>query len=1309
MKTLRIATMIVLSLSLKQDFATAQPSLMRIWSESLPDAWLQFEDLVPINERQAKVQIEGLWGVVDRKGRIIIPTIYGKLSLFSTGRFGFPTCFKVSNDGRKFGLVDSNGGLITPIAFNQFEVIDAGRVRACTSEGVCQEFLSTGEEVTPPVLRKYRCRVRKNAGLTPASLDGLLYGLANDNGGWVIAPRFTNIYNDDYPIWIVDGEKGGYKAVLPQKLDWESPNFKWIRCTWGGFAGTMGDGVWHEYDLVGNEIGMTETEFSYDYYFNNSKPFVFVEKGLQGLSAWSGEVLLPPIFTKISRHIIGSDVFHVVEQADGKHGLFHTDKWVLICQYEKILRSPNAPLFFAITGDSTLVVDTLGEVKATLPFPVRTQNNDVFIVDYLGKRYFWTPESGLVKIPINIEKVSSAYDAVILKDFNNKHSLMDLNGREVLSGFDEIKIPYQIENKYPQYYLLRKNMLWGMIDHSFKFGFEPQYTELKPIGYGRFIVKKGLHFGIVNHKNEELLPFEYEEHRVQDGFLALKKDRKWVLLDIKNIQPVTNPDFDEIGAIGMNYFVGKREGLYTVLDKKGQKIGGNGYSMHPQFYEEGGFSMGEEDHRAFYSAAGVRMTEPVYSGFGFDGKNIGYYLKAILPSGSNVYYDEDLREIIRANDLRIRSNGTLAVMVDKAWQFMDKRAKPISDLFFTILVRIPDNGSDNFFAGQDTNGLWHIVDLAGRSIHQFEAEDYEYNGAYVNDPKLYFIQNGKRYQLDVPGFTAKECKFEFNQMGLVVLKGKVGYVNNLGQLIIPCEYDEIVEPGGDRSTECRLLAAKKDGFYSVYDIYSGKKILEGVSGFTRYDWLSRTFYLKNGQTGIIRPESGEIGEAKFYSFEHSIVGNKSFYTFSLRKKGGMGLLDRNLQQVLPPIYSSIKPIYAGSLLLKDSTGQQLLFDGNKLLEINSTLNVVCTFGEKLLVREKEAFWFVTHEGKKIRKVSEGVLEHKTAIGKDEYALHIKSKGQNYFHYTDERPPVGPIQVKRLQKNNNYLVKMDGKWGLYSLAEGFLAKPVFDSIEENQLGYWMKKGKKWGFTTFEGHPLLAPKYDIKPFFDGHYFIVRKDGAFQYLDVFGKPIFNESYDYALAFSAGLAPVCRNGKWGYIDTKGILAIPFQFEYAHPFTNYFRVTWVMNGDSIHLINTLGQSVDDLPRFPKGVDNEQAYDPTLLWPKEKQARSTKVKSYQHCTVFYDSIERKYGFASYNGREILAPVAESYNWFDSWQIAALAWYKQEGKYGFITHDLKVIPAEYDKYEEVDYRNLRLFKGGEKYLLNKDGQLRQITK
>lgn len=92
--------------------------------------------------------------------------------------------------------------------------------------------------------------------------------------------------------------------------------------------------------------------------------------------------------------------------------------------------------------------------------------------------------------------------------------------------------------------------------------------------------------------------------------------------------------------------------------------------------------------------------------------------------------------------------------------------------------------------------------------------------------------------------------------------------------------------------------------------------------------------------------------------------------------------------------------------------------------------------------------------------------------------------------------------------------------------------------------------KYGFSDRENQELLIPaNYDYAYAFSEGLASVRKDGKYGYIDKSGKEIIPFIYDNAYAFSEGLACVRKQEKWGYIDKSGKTVIPIIYDDAGSF----------------------------------------------------------------------------------------------------------------------------------------------------------------
>ncbi|MBI1227128.1 MAG: hypothetical protein GC192_17990 [Bacteroidetes bacterium] len=932
MKTLKIITLLTLVLSPSAVFA--QKSLKLFWRKVLPDIWVKYESLKPINEKHAKVLKEERWGVIDNRGRVIVPVQYKRLDIYPYWTDANPLYYRVSFDGKLFGLLNSKGKLIVPAVYSQLELLENEHIRACNYNGKCREFNSKGKDITPPVLIKYQCQVQQKNGLTSASPDGKLYGLTDEQGNWLLKPQFSSlICSECGSYWVVFDETGGYRVVLPKNPSWKSPVFEGVGCFGDGFSGTFGNDEWKLFDKMGNELSPMPSDYyhpSLEYPFSNASLATFKEKNLKGLISSRGDVVLPPIYGDISTTRLAGSRFYVTRQTDGREGVFHSGKWLLPCKYDRVTYSFTYPLFAAMLGDSTWIVDTLGRTVTILPFKVQNPQSKYF-VDDIGKKYFWSPDYGLSKLPSNVESITSSNPNLVIKSTVGLFSILDARGREILQDFDDIRMSWSSEGA-PYYYLLCKKGLWGMVDHTLQYGFEPQYDELRSISDGNFIAKKRQLYGLIDYKGNQVLEFKYKDSNALADNWNLKKNSAQGLFHSVPLHQAKGFMFDKIHKIKSPFLVKKTEGLYGLYDSRGRLLNNETFSKPPYFFDEGGFSFGEESQLAFYSSNGKRLTAHAFSDIQYvDSYHRGnFFIQAMLANGEYIYLNKAGKEMLRTDELIIRSLGSFISRKGDYWQFIDGNGNQLSNLQLRSILNFSSNdGWGRYYVGQDSLGKWHVVDLSGTSIHQFDAEKIGYIGENYNINHLYFTRNGKRYMLKAPGWIEKELKYDNGEEGLVKLNGKYGFVDYAGKELIPCSYDAIVKPGEIGCESSCLLAAKKGDLFDVFNRYTGERLLHDVYAIRKSESPTFVFYRKNGFLGILNPESGEVREAIYSNLYFQPVHNVIFYVISYQE--GKGLLNTYMEQVLQPEYSSIQPDKNGNLILKNIDGKQWVFDGKTMM------------------------------------------------------------------------------------------------------------------------------------------------------------------------------------------------------------------------------------------------------------------------------------------------------------------------------------------------------------------------------------------
>ncbi len=1074
-----------------------------------------------------------------------------------------PSFYQVSKDYYTFGLLDASWKELLPLKFRKIQILENGQIRGCDAEGNCQQFLPDGTEVTPPVLKKYFCTAHQNNGLTAASIDGTHYGLADDNGNWMVEPEYFGLEPCHGGQWFTSMGNGGRQVILPQYPDWKSPIFEDALCFTDGSFWGLNKGVWQVYGADGKPTGASKLDLSMQ--LGNRSSFdamVITYQNKFGLLSSNGVELLAPEYAKISREVLPTnDYIYLVKAFDGKQGAFYQGQWLVSCKYEGLYISLDYGLLVATLGDSTKLIDLKGQIVENLPFRATEGGmGDKFFVDYRSKKQMWSPSTGVVPLPPDTRFATDEVSVLLTEAMNGTRGLIAENGQQVLSDCDEITV-YRNFGPQSTIQLFRKNNLWGLTEHTRRFGFEPQYTRLEPIKLGNFVAEKDFFFGVVNYKNEQVLPFEFDDFQISQKFLFLKKEGKWAAFEPTGLKPISNFSFDQVETWADEFFLAVKDGLYFLFDPLGKQLNQEGYTENPSPMGKEWYTTRKAGKLALFASNGSNLTSHEFLSFERVYYPISdrFCIKGQLPSGEQVFFDKNGRESFRAFALERLKNGNYAFQrgVD-IWEFRSKKDEPLSDLKLQHFFIIDFAGI--WGAGQDQNGVWQLIDLAGKPINTVIADKLLFFKGKYNSRLSVTDANG-RHLIYLPDFSKEEQFYDFVQAdNTAVLNKKYGYVDMTGRSLIPCEYDYIQT--GD--TWPLLIFAKKNGLYDLYHRYTGKLLVSGVKEFQKVgkSFNSYVTYRTGDNYGMVMPETNKVVEPKYSKLEFWQKDSLAFYIFSLAGQRGVGLLDEDLNELLPPVYSAVHTMDKDFFSVMDFNSKRYVFDGKQRKLWADPYDSAVSYGDKLLVKANGVYSFLEQNGNVIFKVSGDNLYSPYFYDSKYFILNSKD-GTYLLSGANGERLAGPFdKLTRNEDGKTFKASVAGKWGLFDLEKRLLTKPEFDELDEKApIGFLVKKGEKWGILDPTGQVLLPTDCDLPPFVAPAYLIARQKGKFRFYGPTGKLLFKETYDYALAFSIGLAPVCQNGKWGYIDRRGKLAIPYQYDYAHPFEGSERLTWVMQG----------------------------------------------------------------------------------------------------------------------------------------------------
>ncbi len=291
--------------------------------------------------------------------------------------------------------------------------------------------------------------------------------------------------------------------------------------------------------------------------FDQSKRAVVKTKGMYGLINTKDEFILEPIFQSIEYFKYPSGRYKV--KNDNKYAIIDsTGQEILPFQYLEII-----PNYFQI--------DSLKKGVLIL----KNVNGKSSVTDY----------NGAVLIPEkynNIEKFE-------VED-NLSYAVVQMNGKYGLINYlNEIVIP--IENdlikkrRWFDYLIVEKDNFQGLCTKAGKEIISKKYNQIDPCYYNennRFIVKLNDLFGVVDIKDDVIIPIEFEsisnwvEYGPEAHFVL--KDKKQGLIDREG-KVIIPPVYDEITVDNSKLIKVKQNGLFGTVNWKNEIV-------NPIEYEE---------------------------------------------------------------------------------------------------------------------------------------------------------------------------------------------------------------------------------------------------------------------------------------------------------------------------------------------------------------------------------------------------------------------------------------------------------------------------------------------------------------------------------------------------------------------------------------------------------------------------------------------------------------------------------------------------------------------------------------------------
>jgi len=253
------------------------------WAYKIPDAWIKYKALKPINDQVALYYKGEHWGVVQNDGHELVPAIYSNLFVSES----FPEAIAIGdrNDNNKIiGLLSLTGQVIVPPVYATVDRLPNGTIRACGEDYDCQDFSPTGALLKNPILQQYKSNGKEQNGLLCASDDGVRFGLLNAEGKWAIAPEHPPLWPNPNGWWTYYNAWDYSRLLYPNLTTKEKLFLKDVYPLSDGNYWKMAEGTWKQYDKSGRLVapltGFEPIRYAYAYITirnGNKKRFVRLE------------------------------------------------------------------------------------------------------------------------------------------------------------------------------------------------------------------------------------------------------------------------------------------------------------------------------------------------------------------------------------------------------------------------------------------------------------------------------------------------------------------------------------------------------------------------------------------------------------------------------------------------------------------------------------------------------------------------------------------------------------------------------------------------------------------------------------------------------------------------------------------------------------------------------------------------------------------------------------------------------------------------------------------------------------------------
>ncbi|MBP6827183.1 MAG: WG repeat-containing protein [Saprospiraceae bacterium] len=479
-------------------------------------------ELIPVQKNKK-------WGAFNRKGRLVIPIQYDAVWCFDDSRF-----VSVQQDSLS-AVFDENGKAITPFEYAGYVSISqnkihgrfAGQVYPFWRDSLGKRFAPEACDHCEPLFASYwrACREGFCAVFDP---DG---------------QQLTDFIFPDRSIIPLPGNR------LAVEAEWGDDRYLF---DFGGKQ--LGDSVVQVLWLTKEKVWVNISKMRG--FLGADGSFIPMPQGFSLSVDWSDRKgSLVKIFKQIAPEPGWEDEpMEVYGWADSRTGKWMPPHFTKVVFWNDKIVAHEAGTTFIFSQDNNLLYRFPGYVRLFPGAPCGTYRRYDHIQLIDSSFHYLTTSS--------YERIEAADWGGLLFTRDGKWGLLDTKGKEVLPPEFE-----RIEPSEPNGQLLTVQVAGkkGVVDINGRTVLEAGFEFIRGIPGSNFAVGVSGKYGIINKKNEVILPLEYDSIYVRfDGrIMVVRRGDRFGMVNFKG-QILLPVEYEQLGMEDYGWIIGVRNGLYNA-------------------------------------------------------------------------------------------------------------------------------------------------------------------------------------------------------------------------------------------------------------------------------------------------------------------------------------------------------------------------------------------------------------------------------------------------------------------------------------------------------------------------------------------------------------------------------------------------------------------------------------------------------------------------------------------------------------------------------------------------------------------------